>query len=334
MLKMCFWNTGEHRLRALWRLILQFAVFFAVLLTFASILKAGGKITLPRAFMAGLFYLGAGFGAAWLVARFIDRRPFADYGWSVCRSRHGIFGEAAPEFPKQPVRLDGLLEESRTTVICGPFGTEDDSRHDDDRDRPPFRLSVELIEEMPSVSHGGLVGFLGLLALGLFLIIDDDRESCLTLASLLERSGYGVITVPDGWQALDTIRAGMVPDAILRDRVWASGFNGKILVMDFNGSLWKRSSGENSGKVSTWAAVWVIRFPVSRNIQCPRPNRGLPLRSLFRPMRGISGPSPIESAFFPSTSRAASPRLGLRGATGVMQNVRPNKAEQRRNQIR
>src|SRR6516165_9346138 len=91
-LKMYFWNTGEHRLRALWRLILQFAVFFAVLLTFASVLTAGGKITLPRALMAGLFYLGAGLGAAWLVARFIDRRPFADYGFHLSRSWWLDFG--------------------------------------------------------------------------------------------------------------------------------------------------------------------------------------------------------------------------------------------------
>jgi CAAX protease family protein len=89
-----FWNTAERRLRAAWRLILQFAVFFAVLLTFASILKskAGDRITLPRALTAGAFYLSSGLVAGWLMARFIDRRPFADFGFHLSRSWWLDFG--------------------------------------------------------------------------------------------------------------------------------------------------------------------------------------------------------------------------------------------------
>jgi membrane protease YdiL (CAAX protease family) len=81
-----FWNASEYRLRTGWRLVLQFPLFFAVLLCFGGILKAFGRTTVTGAVLAGTFYLAAGLGAAWLLARFVDRRPFADYGFHLSRN--------------------------------------------------------------------------------------------------------------------------------------------------------------------------------------------------------------------------------------------------------
>jgi membrane protease YdiL (CAAX protease family) len=76
-----FWNRDERRLRAGWRLLIQFIVFIVV--------AAGGQLGVALAFgrkstiglgVMSVLYLAGEAGAAWIIARFIDRRRFAAYG--------------------------------------------------------------------------------------------------------------------------------------------------------------------------------------------------------------------------------------------------------------
>jgi membrane protease YdiL (CAAX protease family) len=92
MLKTNFWNASEHRLRAGWRLLLQALVFIALLITVRGIFNSLGRTTVTGAVLAGSFYLAAGLGMAWLLARFIDRRPFGDYGFHLSHSWWMDFG--------------------------------------------------------------------------------------------------------------------------------------------------------------------------------------------------------------------------------------------------
>jgi membrane protease YdiL (CAAX protease family) len=80
VLKSIFWNARERRLRGGWRLLTQLALFFAILFGLHSLNKSLGAGTVGAAVCAPL-YLAAGLGLAWLAARFLDRRPFADYGF-------------------------------------------------------------------------------------------------------------------------------------------------------------------------------------------------------------------------------------------------------------
>jgi membrane protease YdiL (CAAX protease family) len=83
--KAIFWSAREHRLRAGWRILLQFALFVAVSFCFGLIFQASGK-TMTGAVLAGSFYLAVGLGTWWLLARFIDHRSFADYGFHFSRN--------------------------------------------------------------------------------------------------------------------------------------------------------------------------------------------------------------------------------------------------------
>jgi CheY-like chemotaxis protein len=49
------------------------------------------------------------------------------------------------------------------------------------------------------------------------LIVEDEQWSRWTLTRILELKGYRVIAVADGRQALSTLQAGIVPNAILLD---------------------------------------------------------------------------------------------------------------------
>lgn len=79
-IKNIFWNSSQKRLRAAWRLGLQFNLFFAVVIIYAipTQLAAPG---LGASLLGSLLYLFCGIGAALLMARFIDRRRFTDYGF-------------------------------------------------------------------------------------------------------------------------------------------------------------------------------------------------------------------------------------------------------------
>jgi membrane protease YdiL (CAAX protease family) len=75
-----FWNARERRLPVGWRLLVQLILFVVVLLgagiTGALLGKGAGADI-----VTSVLYLAAGLGAAWLLARFVDRRPFAAYGF-------------------------------------------------------------------------------------------------------------------------------------------------------------------------------------------------------------------------------------------------------------
>jgi membrane protease YdiL (CAAX protease family) len=81
IVKAIFWNAAQRRPRAGWRLLVQLSLFLALVFAFAGILNAVGRTTVRGAVLAGGFYLAAGLGLAWLLARFIDRRPLGDYGF-------------------------------------------------------------------------------------------------------------------------------------------------------------------------------------------------------------------------------------------------------------
>lgn len=74
-----FWNVGQHRLRGGWRLAIQFILFLMVLVGVAIFASAIGRGA-GAATIGALFYLGSGLGVIWLMSRYIDHRPLADYG--------------------------------------------------------------------------------------------------------------------------------------------------------------------------------------------------------------------------------------------------------------
>lgn len=79
-----FWNADERRLRAAWRIGLQFGLFSAVLL---------GTLRLPAlvgadfgaAIIESLVYLAGGVASVWAMARWVDRRRMADFGLHIDR---------------------------------------------------------------------------------------------------------------------------------------------------------------------------------------------------------------------------------------------------------
>lgn len=82
-MKNYFWNPDERRLKAAWRLVLLVILFAGagIPVALASTLELGSLYT-QRAFAAGV--TGAILlGVAWIQARFVDRRPFADFGLSI-----------------------------------------------------------------------------------------------------------------------------------------------------------------------------------------------------------------------------------------------------------
>src|SRR5580698_8177329 len=81
-----FWNRDERRLRAGWRLVIQFVTFILAAVAAQGVVVATfGKGTARGTALMAVLYLTFEAGAAWLVGRFIDRRRFADYGFHVNR---------------------------------------------------------------------------------------------------------------------------------------------------------------------------------------------------------------------------------------------------------
>jgi membrane protease YdiL (CAAX protease family) len=78
-MKNIFWNGQQRRLRAGWRLLIQPILFFAMLVGLA-VLSYGLRPGPGSAAIGTGLYLALGLGVAWLLARFVDRRPLADYG--------------------------------------------------------------------------------------------------------------------------------------------------------------------------------------------------------------------------------------------------------------
>lgn len=98
-----FWNPTDSRLRALWRVVLHFAVIFVglqvVSVLFGPLVSAirasggggaGALIMLASQILTGIVYVVVTIGAA----KFLDRRNFSDYGivWNARWLRDLLFG--------------------------------------------------------------------------------------------------------------------------------------------------------------------------------------------------------------------------------------------------
>ncbi len=89
--KTIFWNEGEARLRAAWRLVAHLVLTLGLiaLLTLPLGLRSEGRLLAQwpglRVVQALLRLLATGAGL-WLAGRFIDRRPVADYGLHLHRA--------------------------------------------------------------------------------------------------------------------------------------------------------------------------------------------------------------------------------------------------------
>ena len=93
-MKNVFWNRDEKRLRAGWRLVLflwalALALFALSLLTFGLMGAGLGDVALQ---IQPLLLLAAFGGALFLSARFLDRRPLAEYGFHFSRAWWSDFG--------------------------------------------------------------------------------------------------------------------------------------------------------------------------------------------------------------------------------------------------
>lgn len=80
-----FWNAAEARPRAAWRLVIQLAlnVGLIVLLTWPLGVQSDSPVIARwpgLQVMLSLLRLVATLASLWLVSRFVDRRPMADYG--------------------------------------------------------------------------------------------------------------------------------------------------------------------------------------------------------------------------------------------------------------
>lgn len=83
-----FWNREEQRLRAFWRIALLIVLFgvLAIAVAFVGRVLAVGWLMNVRGFSALLDLINAlslpiaAVLSMWLAARFLDRRPFADFG--------------------------------------------------------------------------------------------------------------------------------------------------------------------------------------------------------------------------------------------------------------
>ncbi len=92
-----FIEESERRLRALWRLLAQFVLFAAATTLFSSLLGFAwtrvhpssaslgaartGEVSPTFFFIGSLASLAAIFVSLWFAGRFLDRRPFADFGF-------------------------------------------------------------------------------------------------------------------------------------------------------------------------------------------------------------------------------------------------------------
>jgi len=75
-----FVNREEKRLRAGWRVLIQLFCFFGMLVGLSFAVRPLGRG--PEATIAGsIAYIIGGLALAWFLARFLDKRPFADFGF-------------------------------------------------------------------------------------------------------------------------------------------------------------------------------------------------------------------------------------------------------------
>jgi len=79
-----FWNKSQNRLRAGWRLLIQLILFLLITGGRDAVASIFRPAPLPITIIY-LIYLVACLGLAWLMARFIDHRSFADFGFHLNR---------------------------------------------------------------------------------------------------------------------------------------------------------------------------------------------------------------------------------------------------------
>ncbi|MBE0682609.1 MAG: CPBP family intramembrane metalloprotease [Anaerolineales bacterium] len=75
-----FWNTDQNRLRAGWRFLIYFILFFMLTIGKDVLVSSFNAAPLPKA-IAYLIYLASGLILTWGMARFIDHRLFTDFGF-------------------------------------------------------------------------------------------------------------------------------------------------------------------------------------------------------------------------------------------------------------
>lgn len=86
-----FWNSVQNRLRAGWRVLIQLILFIVVLLGESIFIDSLGTGWLS-VILANLIYLAGGLGLSWLMARFVDRRTYVDFGFHLDRKWWLDFG--------------------------------------------------------------------------------------------------------------------------------------------------------------------------------------------------------------------------------------------------
>jgi len=85
IIKNLFWNNEQGRLRASFRILIQLIVFFILMKGLAALLDIPDEITGNMALWVYLAFAGVRLFrvliSVWLGGRFLDRRPFADFGF-------------------------------------------------------------------------------------------------------------------------------------------------------------------------------------------------------------------------------------------------------------
>lgn len=79
-----FWNTNQNRLRAGWRFLIYLILFLMLTIGKDVLVSFFNAAPLPKA-LAYLIYLAGGLVLTWWMARFVDRRSFADFGFHLDR---------------------------------------------------------------------------------------------------------------------------------------------------------------------------------------------------------------------------------------------------------
>ncbi len=72
-----FWNESEHRLRALWRLLGEFILLFVLIFSINSLPLS------EKSYFGIVAHVLATALSLWLAGRFLDHRPFVDFGFYI-----------------------------------------------------------------------------------------------------------------------------------------------------------------------------------------------------------------------------------------------------------
>lgn len=79
-MKAIFWNPEEHRLRAGWRLLLFGVLLLLTAIPAAFVREADSGTLYTRLAASQVLWMGLLFAATAFLARFVDHRPFSDFG--------------------------------------------------------------------------------------------------------------------------------------------------------------------------------------------------------------------------------------------------------------